>query len=95
MSACRGSLISGNAGPGQHAHRLAERQTIGGGAALDGLELLKCPAQSFMIDLDPLAADQGQSVGMRQEPLDLGRREAFAVERHLHPEVEQRIHPQL
>ena len=56
-----GSSISGNAGPGQHAHRLTERQTIGGGAALDGLELLECPAQSFVIDLDPLAADQGQA----------------------------------
>ena len=48
-----------------------------------------------MIDLDPLAADQGQPVGMRQQPLDLGRRELFAVERHLHPEVEQRIQPEL
>ena len=56
-----GSPIPGNAGPGQHAHRLAERQAIGGGAALDGLELLERPAQSFMIDLDPFAADQGQA----------------------------------
>jgi hypothetical protein len=40
-------------------------------------------------------ADQGQSIGMRQEPLDLGRREAFAIERHFDPEVEQRIRPQL
>ena len=90
-----GAAITGNAGSGQHAHRLTERQTIGDGAALDGLELLECPAQSFMIDLDPLAAYQGQPVGLRQELLDLGRRESFAVERDLHPEVEQRIHPQL
>src|SRR5216684_3661485 len=32
---------------------------------------------------------------MRQESLDLGLREAFALERHLHSEVEQRVHPQL
>ena len=62
---------------------------------LDRFELIEGPAQSFMVDLDPLAADQGQPVGMRQEPLDFGRREFFAVERHLHPEVEHRIHPQL
>lgn len=48
-----------------------------------------------MVDLDPLAADQGQPVGMRQEALDLGRREVFTVERHLHPKVEQRIHPEM
>jgi hypothetical protein len=48
-----------------------------------------------VVDFDPLAAYQGQPVGMRQEPLDLGRREAFTVERHVHAEIEQRIQPQL
>src|SRR5215207_11317444 len=32
---------------------------------------------------------------MGQEPLDLGCREGLPVERHLHPEVEQRIHSHL
>ena len=32
---------------------------------------------------------------MRQKLLDLGFRKAFALERHLHPEVEQRVHPEL
>ena len=91
MSACAGGAIAGNAGTGQHAHRLAERQAIVGGAALDRLELLERAGQPLMVDLDPLAADEGQSVGLRKQPLDLGRRQAFAVERHLHLEVEQRI----
>ena len=52
-----GSFISGNASPSQHSHRLTERNTIGSGAALDGLKLLECAIQSFMIDLDPLATD--------------------------------------
>lgn len=72
------SLISDNASPSQHAHRLTERKTMGSGAALDGLKLLKRAIQSFMIYLHPLAADEGQSVGMSQELLDLGLREAFA-----------------
>lgn len=48
-----------------------------------------------MVDVDPLAADQGQPVGMRQELLDLGRLEVFAVERYFYPKVEQRIHPEM
>ena len=48
-----------------------------------------------MIDLDPLAADESQPIGLRQQSLDLGPRKGFPVERHLHLEVEQRIHPEL
>jgi hypothetical protein len=57
--------------------------------------LLKRAAQSLAVDLDPLAPDQDEPVGVRQKPFDLGAREAFAVERHVHPKVEQRIEPEL
>jgi len=33
------SFVSGNASPNQHTHRFTERKTIGGGAALDGLNV--------------------------------------------------------
>ncbi len=68
---------------------------LGGGPALDRLELLERPAQTFMVDFDPLAANQGQSSDCASKSLDLGPRQGFAVERHLHPEVEQRVHPEL
>ncbi len=68
---------------------------VGGGPALDRLELIERPAQSLTIDFDPLAADEGEPVGLREQALDLGRRQRLAVERHLHAEVEQRIEPEL
>ena len=62
---------------------------------LDRFKFIERPAQTFMVDLDPLATDQGQPVRMCQKPLDLSRRESLPVERHIHPEVEQRIQSQL
>ena len=90
-----GARVPGNSGARQQAHRLAERQALGGGPPLDRLELIERPAQSFMIDFDPLAADEGEPVGLREQALDLGRRQRLAVERHLHAEVEQRVQPEL
>ena len=89
------SAITIHAGSGDHAHGLAKREALVGGAMLDGLELLEGPAQPIMIDLDPFSANQGQAVGLREQLLDLGRRKPFAIERDLHLEIEQRAHPQL
>jgi len=87
-----GGPIRGDAGSCQHAHRFAERQTLGDCASFDDLNLLQGSAQAFPVDLDPSAAHEGQAVGLCQEPLDFGFRESLAVKRHLRPEVEQRIH---
>src|ERR1700730_12749612 len=89
------SFVPANAGAGQEAHSLAERQAIIGRATLDRLKLVERAAQSLAIDLDPPAANQDEPIGVRQQPLDLGPRQAFAVERPLHPEVKQRIEPEL
>src|SRR5439155_25484963 len=62
----RGAVI-GKVRAGQHAHRLAERQSVGLGAALDRLELLERTAQPLMVDLDPFPANKDKSVGLRQE----------------------------
>jgi hypothetical protein len=80
-------VVLGDTSPSQHAHRLAERQTVAGGTTLDRLKFIESPAQAFVVDFDPLAAYQDQPVGMGQEPLDFGRRESFTVERHVHAEV--------
>jgi hypothetical protein len=90
----RGRFIPGDAGSRQHAHRLAERQAVGRGTALDRLELFQSATQPGMVDLDPLAADQCQAVGMGEQPLDLGRRQFFAVERDFHGEFEERVDAQ-
>ena len=58
------------------------------------LELFQRATQSFMVDLDPFASDQRQPFGLREQLLDLRRREILAVERHLHLEIEQRVHPE-
>ena len=52
-----GSFVPANAGAGQEAHRLAERQAIIGRATLDRLKLIERAAQSLPIDLGPLAAN--------------------------------------
>ena len=46
------------------------------------------------IDFDPAAADQLQAVHPFEQRLDLGRAQALAVERELHVEIEQRVHPE-
>ena len=38
---------------------------------------------------------QSEPVGLREQAFDLGPRELFAVERHLHAEVEQRVQAEL
>jgi len=88
-------VVLGDASPSQHTHRLAERKAVGSGTTFDRLKSIEGPAQTFMVDFDPLAAYQDQPVGVYQEPLDFGRRKFFTVERHIHLEVEQRIHPHL
>ena len=65
--------VAGDAGAREQPHRFAERQPLAGGAPLDRLELLERAAQPLAVDLDPLAADEGQPVGLRQQLLDLGR----------------------
>ena len=55
--------------PASSAHRLPERQTVDGGTAFDRFKFIECPAQTFVIDFDPLAADQRQPIGMRQKRL--------------------------
>ena len=91
----RGRLVFRNAGAGQQAHRLTEGKPVAGGATLDRVELLQGPAEALAVDLDPFAADQREAVRLGQQLLDLRRGEAFALQRHLHPEIEKRVHPEL
>src|SRR6185437_3876683 len=88
-------ILRADVGVGQHAHGLAERQAFTGGTPFDRFEFIEGPAQTFMINLDPFTAYQDEPVGLREQPPDFGRRKLFTVERHFHPEVEQRIHPHL
>src|SRR5205085_2885125 len=64
-----GGPVFAKAGPGKHAHRFPEGQALAGRAALDRLEPFKRSTEPLMVDLDPLAADKGQSVRMGQQSL--------------------------
>src|SRR5262249_60532257 len=47
------------------------------------------------VDFDPLAANEGKSIGLRQQALDFGLRQAFAIERHFQLEVQQSIQSEI
>ena len=75
----------------QQAHRVGERQAAIGGGAIDAPELVDQAAQPIAIDLHPTSAQQRQTVHALEERANLVRRQRLAVQRHVHPEVEQRV----
>ena len=89
------SEVTGKLGSREQPHGLTERQSVSRRTALDRLELSQRPVEPFMIDLDPLAADEGEAVGLREQALDLRWRQRLTIEGHLHAEVEQRVQPEL
>ena len=85
-------VIAGcDVGAGEHTHGLPKAEPVLRCRALDLAEVLQHAAQPLAVDFDPTAADQRQPIGFRQQLLDLGGGQAFAVESDLHVEIEQRV----
>ena len=73
------------------AHRFGEGQAVSRGGAFDAPELVDQAAQTLAIDFDPSPPQQRQAVHALEQRADLVGRQRLAVERHVHPEVEQRV----
>ncbi len=76
---------------GEHPHRLGEREAAFGREPLGLPEPAHHPLEPLTVDLDPLAADEGEPIRAREDLLHLGLGQLLAVERDLHAEVEERV----
>ena len=90
-SARRGVVLAGHAAPASIRSASAKLTPFAPGLPLRAPQLVERLAQAVGVDLDPLAADEGEPVRAREEPRDLVPRQRLPVERHVEAEVEQGV----
>ena len=82
---------SRHAGARDQPHRFRERQPALGGDPLRLLEPFHRSPQLVGVDLDPLAANEGEAARAGEDLAHLGRGQRRAVEGERHAEIEERI----
>ena len=87
-------FLLGHRRAGEHPHRFGETHPLASGQGFGVAETRHRLFETGAIDLDPLAAQERQSVRSGEQGGDFRLRQRFAVERRLDPEIEQPVESQ-